>query len=60
VLVAVGFREGLYELGIEVKVAEGGMVMVTVGEKVGLMDGDTEGFDGAIVGQIEGLSDVGE
>jgi len=45
---------------MEVEVAEGGMVIVTVGEKVGLMDGDTEGFDGAIVGQSEGLSDVGE
>ena len=48
---AVGLIEGLND---------GRLVMVTVGEKEGVMVGDTDGFEGAIVGQSEGLEDEGK
>jgi len=42
---AVGLIEGLND---------GRLVMVTVGEKEGVMVGETDGFEGAIVGKSEG------
>ena len=47
---AVGLIEGLND---------GRLVMVTVGEKEGVMVGETDGFEGAIVGKSEGLEDEG-
>jgi hypothetical protein len=49
--IAVGLIEGLND---------GRLVIVTVGEKEGVMVGDTDGFEGAIVGQSEGLEDEGK
>jgi len=48
---AVGLIEGLND---------GRLVMVTVGEKEGVMVGETDGFEGAIVGKSEGLEDEGK